>query len=63
MNPLQAVLNSLVYKGWENCGSAWKNLRILWTFRDKPQSGLLIESSSSDNSPERTRFSTNNLQD
>lgn len=53
-----------MYKGWENCGSIWKNLRILWFCQDAPHSGLLIETSSSDqnNSAEHQTFSTNHLE-
>lgn len=64
INPLQAVLNSLVYKSWENCRPAWRNIRTLWNFQDRPRLGLIVEPTSSDqSSPEHQTFSTNNYQD
>ncbi|XP_054711492.1 G-protein coupled receptor 143-like [Uloborus diversus] len=66
VNPLQAVLNSLVYKGWDDCGSSWRNIKALCCCREQPHSGLLVDASSSDHNiytPERPTFSTNNLVD
>ncbi|KFM82777.1 G-protein coupled receptor 143, partial [Stegodyphus mimosarum] len=49
MNPLQAVFNSLVYKGWKGCSFSWVELKAYFCCcKEQPHSGLLIERSSSD---------------
>ncbi|GIY22944.1 g-protein coupled receptor 143 [Caerostris extrusa] len=64
VNPLQAILNSLVYKGWDDCRSSWKEVRsVVCCCRDQPHPGLILETSSSDHqfTPERATFSTNHF--
>ncbi|XP_042904101.1 G-protein coupled receptor 143 [Parasteatoda tepidariorum] len=64
LNPLQAILNSLVYKGWEGCDGLWKSLKtcMCCCCQEPPHPGLLIDVTSSDHqpSPERPTLSTNN---
>ncbi|XP_055937053.1 G-protein coupled receptor 143-like [Argiope bruennichi] len=61
LNPLQAILNSLVYKGWDDCRSSWREVKSLCCCRDQPHPGLMLEVSDSDHqfTPERPTFSTN----
>ncbi|CAL1267680.1 unnamed protein product [Larinioides sclopetarius] len=61
LNPLQAVLNSIVYKGWDDCKKSWREVKSLCCCRDQPHPGLMLEMSDSDNQfiPERPTFSDN----
>lgn len=66
VNPLQAILNSLVYKGWDGCRISRKDLKAFFCCcccQEQPNSGLIIEKSESDNpfSSERPTFSTNHF--
>ncbi|GBL75567.1 hypothetical protein AVEN_154902-1 [Araneus ventricosus] len=65
LNPLQAILNSLVYKGWDDCRSSWREVKSFCCCRDQPHPGLMLEISDSDHqfTPERPTFSTNNYFD
>lgn len=64
VNPLQAVMNSLVYKGWASCGNFCDDLRaIICRCQDSTHSGYLQEISSSEYrmsaADEKPTFSTN----
>ncbi|GFT46666.1 g-protein coupled receptor 143 [Nephila pilipes] len=64
VNPLQAVLNSLVYKGWDDCRISWREFKsVICCCRDQPHPGLILDISSSDHqfTPERPTFSTNHF--